>query len=66
VLEVPGPLVRLARSVEGASQVVAVGEPLPAFDCHCPLLSLPRVLGTTLSTIPDAVPYVSVPAEAAA
>ena len=66
VLEVPGPLVRLARSVEGASQVVAVGEPLPAFDFHCPLLSLPRVLGTTLSTIPDAVPYVSVPAEAAA
>jgi tetratricopeptide (TPR) repeat protein len=58
VLEVPGPLVRLARSVEGASKVVAVGEPLPAFDCHCPLLSLARVLGTTLST--------SVPAEAAA
>ena len=66
VLEVPGPLVRLARSVEGASQVVAVGEPLPAFDFHCPLLSLPRVLGTTLSTIPDAVPYVRAPAEAAA
>src|SRR5215472_6175741 len=66
VLEVPGPLVRLARSVEGASQVVAVGEPLPAFDCHCPLLSLPGVLGTTLSTIPDAVPYVRAPKAASA
>jgi tetratricopeptide (TPR) repeat protein len=65
VLEVPGPLVRLAGSVEGASQVVAAGEPLPAFDCHCPLINLPGVLGTTLSTIPDAVPYLSVPAAAA-
>jgi len=43
---------------------VAVGEPLPAFDCHCPLLSLPGVLGTILSTIPAAVPYVGVPAAA--
>jgi tetratricopeptide (TPR) repeat protein len=66
VLEVPEPLVRLARSVEGASQVLAAGEQLPAFDCHCPLLSLPRVLGTNLATIPNAVPYLSVPAGASA
>jgi tetratricopeptide (TPR) repeat protein len=64
VLEVPEPLVRLARTVAGVSEVVAVGDPLPAFDCHCPLLSLPRVFKTNLGTIPDAVPYLSVPAEA--
>ena len=30
--------------------------PLPAFDCHCPLLSLPRVFKTNLATIPNTVP----------
>ncbi len=66
VLEVPEPLVRLARTVAGVSQVVARGDPLPAFDCHCPLLSLPRVFKTNLATIPNAVPYLAVPAEASA
>jgi tetratricopeptide (TPR) repeat protein len=64
VLEVPASLVRLARTVAGASEVVAAGDPLPAFDCHCPLLSLPRVFKTNLATIPGAVPYLRVPAEA--
>jgi hypothetical protein len=30
---------------------------LPAFDVHAPLLSLPRILNTTLETIPATVPY---------
>ena len=64
VLEVPASLVRLAHTVAGASEVVAAGDPLPAFDCHCPLLSLPRVFKTNLATIPNAVPYLGVPAEA--
>jgi tetratricopeptide (TPR) repeat protein len=66
VLEVPASLVRLARTVAGASQVVAAGDPLPAFDFHCPLLSLPRVFKTNLATIPNAVPYLSVPPETSA
>jgi tetratricopeptide (TPR) repeat protein len=66
VLEVPEPLVRLARAVAAASEVIAVGDPLPAFDYYCPLLSLPRVLRTTLATIPSAVPYLSVPTEVSA
>ncbi|MGA7262618.1 MAG: tetratricopeptide repeat-containing glycosyltransferase family protein, partial [Stellaceae bacterium] len=66
VLEVPQSLVRLARTVTGASEVVAAGDSLPAFDCHCPLLSLPRVIKTNLTTIPNAVPYLRVPAEASA
>ena len=64
VLEVPASLVRLARTVAGASEVVAAGDPLPTFDCHCPLLSLPRLFKTNLATIPNAVPYLKVPAEA--
>jgi tetratricopeptide (TPR) repeat protein len=66
VLEVPDPLLRLARTVGGVSQVIATGERLPAFACHCPLLSLPRVFKTSLTTIPNIVPYLSVPAAASA
>jgi tetratricopeptide (TPR) repeat protein len=65
VLEVPRPLLRLARTVAGASGVVAAGDPLPPFDCQCPLLSLPRVFRTKMATIPNAVPYLSVPKDAA-
>ncbi len=41
------------------------GEPLPAagetpYDFQIPLLSLPRVFGTTLDTIPGGVPYLQV------
>ncbi|HEY8873034.1 MAG TPA: glycosyltransferase family 9 protein, partial [Stellaceae bacterium] len=32
---------------------------LPSFDLHCPLMSLPRVFGTTLDTIPAATPYLA-------
>jgi hypothetical protein len=66
VLEVPKQLVPLARTVAGTSEVVATGDPLPTFDCHCPLLSLPRAFKTNLATIPDSVPYLSVSAEASA
>jgi tetratricopeptide (TPR) repeat protein len=66
VLEVPAPLVRLARTATGASEVVAAGDPLPTFDYHCPLLSLPRVFKTNLATIPNTMPYLRVPAETSA
>jgi ADP-heptose:LPS heptosyltransferase len=35
-------------------------ETLPPYEAHLPLLSLPRVLGTTPDTIPATVPYISV------
>ena len=57
VLEVPKPLVRLVRTVAGVSLVVAAGDPLPEFDQHCPLLSLPRVFKTNLGSIPNEIPY---------
>jgi tetratricopeptide (TPR) repeat protein len=43
--------------------VVAAGEPLPAFDLHCPLLSLPLAFGTQRDTIPAAIPYLVASAE---
>ena len=56
ILEVPPQLTRLATSLPGVAQVVATGAPLPAFDLHCPLLSLPFAFKTELATIP-AAPY---------
>jgi tetratricopeptide (TPR) repeat protein len=52
VLEVQPPLRRLFEGIAGADAVMARGEALPAFDVHCPLLSLPARLGITLETIP--------------
>jgi tetratricopeptide (TPR) repeat protein len=43
--------------------VTAAGEPRPAFDLHCPLLSLPLAFGTQPETIPAAVPYLAASAE---
>ena len=59
ILEVRPPLVALMKSLAGPSVVIAKGDPLPEFDVHCPLLSLPLAMGTTLETIPAQVPYLS-------
>jgi tetratricopeptide (TPR) repeat protein len=56
LLGMPGGLATLMRSLPGVDSVV-VQPPLPAFDLHCPLLSLPLAFGTELTTIPASVPY---------
>jgi Flp pilus assembly protein TadD len=58
VLDCPVPLVELAASCPGVSQVVARGSALPPFDVWATLLSIPGLLHTTLETIPAAIPYV--------
>ncbi|HSY27268.1 MAG TPA: tetratricopeptide repeat protein, partial [Burkholderiaceae bacterium] len=35
---------------------------LDSFDVQCPMMSLPYVFGTTLDSIPQTIPYLSVPA----
>jgi Flp pilus assembly protein TadD len=40
-------------------RVFDAGDILPPFDLHCPLMSLPAALGTTLDTIPAIVPYLA-------
>lgn len=57
ILEVQPPLLSVLSGMEGAERVIARGEPLPAFDLECPLMSLPRALGTTLDAVPASVPY---------
>ncbi len=44
VLEVPTALMGLMRSLSGVATLVARGNSLPPFDCHCPLMSLPLAL----------------------
>ncbi|MBI1213969.1 MAG: tetratricopeptide repeat protein [Alphaproteobacteria bacterium] len=57
VLEVPGPLVVLFRSLHPSVTVVETVQPNRSFDAHCALPSLPAKFGTTLDTIPSKVPY---------
>ncbi len=57
ILEVRKPLMSLMASLEGVAQLVEYGSALPAFDYHCPLLSLPLAFKTNLDTIPAATRY---------
>jgi tetratricopeptide (TPR) repeat protein len=60
VIRCPEVLAPLFASIPGVAQISRDGEPLPAYDAHLPLLSLPRVFGTTAQSIPAAVPYLAV------
>lgn len=59
ILEVQPALVGLLNTLQGVSQVIAKGHPLPAFDYHCPLMSLPLAFNTTVDTIPAAPRYLA-------
>jgi FkbM family methyltransferase len=48
---------RLLRSIDGVEFVSIRDVPLPRFDVHCPLLSLPRAFATRLDDIPSPTPY---------
>ncbi|MCL6433920.1 MAG: tetratricopeptide repeat protein, partial [Leptolyngbyaceae cyanobacterium HOT.MB2.61] len=52
---------RLLETVSDIDHLVPQGSPLPPFDVHAPLLSLPHILGTTLDSIPANIPYLSPP-----
>lgn len=57
VFEVQPVLRRLTAGLAGVDQIVVQGQALPPFDLHCPLMSLPGILGTRVETIPGNVPY---------
>ncbi len=59
-------LASLVASVDGVAAVVRRGEALPPIDAWCPLPSLPRAFGTTLSSVPADVPYLRADPEKAA
>ena len=52
------PLVSLLAT-SGLANIIPPGSPLPPIDVFVPLLSLPRILRTTLETIPAQVPYLA-------
>src|SRR6266568_2916830 len=58
VLEVQPPLLPLLADLEGIEQAVPRGAPLPAFDYHCPLMSLPLAFKTDLGNVPANIPYI--------
>ncbi len=51
----------LMGTCPGVDEVIPEGAPLPGFDFHLPLLSLPRVFQTDLDSIPAEVPYLGIP-----
>ena len=61
IVECQADLAELAGSVEGVDEVIAIGTPLPPFDAHAYIMSLPLLCGTTLETIPANVPYIRAP-----
>jgi tetratricopeptide repeat protein/glycosyl transferase family 9 (putative heptosyltransferase) len=52
LLQVQAALVDILEPLDGVSQVFADTRPSPAFDLHCPLLSLPLALKIELTRIP--------------
>ena len=57
ILECQEPLVPLLATCAGIDRVIVCGSTLPDFAVHAPLLSLPVIFGTTLTTLPAQVPY---------
>jgi len=57
ILEVQPGVGALLRSSYPQDHLFETGEPLPAFDAHCPYPSLPLACGTRESTIPTKIPY---------
>jgi tetratricopeptide (TPR) repeat protein len=52
ILECRPPEYRLFQSCSGIDYLFTTAEQLPEFDMHVPLMSLPRLFGTTVETIP--------------
>ena len=52
VFEVDAPLKTLLSGLDGVDSMVVYGDPLPAFDLYCSLMSLPLAFRTDLASIP--------------
>ena len=65
-LSVPMRLLPLMRGFDRRIPVIGGLSVPPSFDFHCPLMSLPLALGTTVETIPAQPRYLSADAESVA
>lgn len=59
IVESQPELAELLRSAPGVAAVIARGQALPSHDYHCPLMSLPHLLGITLDSIAPKLQYLS-------
>lgn len=59
IVEAPASLLPLLKSLDGVVMFVRRGDPLPDFDLHCPLMSLPRAFGTAVDNIPFPAGYLA-------
>jgi hypothetical protein len=55
-------LADLVATCPGVDQTVPHLDPIPPYDLQAPLLSLPRLLGGDLASLPAGIPYLDVPA----
>jgi len=60
LLRVARPMKRLMQSVAGVDRILDRDDAIPPYDFYINLLSLPRIFGTTLATIPADIPYLKV------
>ena len=63
VLAAQPSLHRLLTSLSPTIAIIGEADKPARFDFHCPLMSLPMVFGTTLGTVPAAVPYLRADAD---
>ena len=61
ILECQPELQNLMSELSEVAEVRTAGDRLPHFDCQAPLMSLPRIFGTRLETIPADLPYLAAP-----
>lgn len=59
LLQVPKELRRLSSRFAGVDRVLGPDDQRPPFDYYVHMMSVPRVLGTELATVPAVVPYLS-------
>ena len=59
IAEVQRPLRQILSTTPGIDELCLQGEAPPPFDTYVTLLSLPRLLGTRLDSVPGNVPYIS-------
>jgi Flp pilus assembly protein TadD len=63
ILGVQPALLKLTESLSSHFSYVQTGMPLPKFDFHCPMASLPLALNTRINSIPAKVPYLTAPSD---
>ena len=59
IVEVAPRLAGLMRTLGDRVETAVSGEPLPEFDFHCPLMSVPRLLGITAAALPGKTRYLT-------